>query len=318
MNKYILMLMFLGIVLSGCRAYVGSSDIYKDKSYEMVSEEKQLKEQGVTVQPYRNGFELSFVKKQEVKKRFEADRYYMGREYYYYEVNDAVISNKWLYFPGVGYVVILIGDAVTAFSQGFIDWNLKGDYLPGIGYLIAYTPGINLLLTPVLRAPYVCDGYPSTDSSELKAVGELVAKKVHYEYCDDFEYDKDSTVTITHNGISKTYRLDFDGKLTFSIQDFIKNINPEDSAISFTIYHHNWNKKWKLTSSVIVDSEALRDFNIIATDSYDYLSRAAAIARLSPYFGEEKTREYLQKLLDDKLIVKQIPKGYFIIHEIAE
>ena len=50
----------------------------------------------------------------------------------------------------------------------------------------------------------------------------------------------------------------------------------------------------------------------------DYLSRAAAVARLSPYIGDNLAREYLQKLLTDKLNVNPITQGVCNIREIKE
>lgn len=325
MKKSLFMLFFVLVCCSGCfTTYIGSKDLYSTDPYTVVAEKNDLSdtsERAIAGKPVSNGFEISFYTKFKTEKKYEAEHYYLGREYFYYDrsENDAFAVPDGLFWfpPVIGYFIILCGDAVAALQEGFSDWRLYGDNLPGIGYMIAYTPIINLFVTPFLRAPYVYKKgvQVKTERKELSEK-KLVEKKVYYEHVDDYEYDSMySEITVTCGKVSKDYYLGSRGEFTLNVKDFLSDIDPEGKKLSFSIYHKKWNKKWTLTVSPLFCGEMLRDWNIMVNNGYDYLSRVAAAGRLSQFYGKNRCRNYLKLLLNDQLNKAPVSHSKFMIQE---
>ena len=304
---------------AGCLdTYIGSTDLYETDSFLCVENDRSCSsERKIAGKTVVDGFELSFYTQFKSRKKYEAGHYHVGRKYFYYDRKDTIVSDAWLFFPGVGYGVIVFGDFLAALGKGFADWQLYGENLPGIGYLIAYTPFINMVCTPFLRAPYVYEKDAVVqDKKEMFPQRKWVGKKVYYEHVDDYEYGTaGSQITVTCGKVSRDYLLDYKGSFSLDVKDFLSDIDPEGKDIAFRIYHNEWKKTWILTASPLCSGKLLRDWNIMVNNRYDYLSRAAAAARLSQYCGAERCRTYLQKLLNDQLRKKAVKRGRFMIRE---
>lgn len=313
-----------------CRTYLGSDDLYKQKSGEwkvIKTEQGSDQKKGVSLSTRGNtSLRFEFLIKSYDRKVQEQSIYESTRKrYYFVNPNDFLIQDpsEIIILP-LWITICLPVDALYSLLN--YDYHYRGKNRPGLFYQIAYLPFIRYFFQAFLFAPnslYLKSSMGSYREKKSNNSERMTDKQIFESFVRTEEvYNSPKRIQIRQQEVYSTAVLNDNSnstvKITAGDKNISKKVSPDgimeldlseigpvafdrQNTIKFKIHHVKWKMDWSVEVPATLDPEVIRDWNIFVDEQYDYRTRSLALTRLKTVLGETSYKDYLSWLLDDRI-----------------